>query len=475
MGFKARMSNVILVLVDILLINLGFAIAFWLKFGFSSFEELPEFNFKPYQTLIPWLSVTVVIIFYMFDLYTDWRRKSVYNLIYTIGLAIITFTLVTIALTFWYRGFAFPRSVILIACFCQFILVSMNRYLQWLMSKYLFGRKKVLIVGNEFESGLQVASKILEHSKGWFIVQDFALCAQKDLLLEKIQQVDVVLLSSSIKKQDTAEIISQCAKWDKEVLLVPDLFELFILHSEPQQIDDMLVLSIKPPKLTANQRLVKRIFDLSFSLVMLILVSPVMLLLYIIIPLNSKGPAIYSQERLGRNGKPYQIYKFRSMYTDAEKKTGPVLATERDPRITTIGRFIRATRLDELPQLFNVLKGDMSLIGPRPERKFFIDQFKGTLPDYTYRMSVKPGVTGLAQVLAKYGTTVEDKLRFDLMYVRTYSFALDIKILLQTIRVVLQREQANGVSEKDQEQEKRRILTSIFGHSEIASSKEELI
>jgi lipopolysaccharide/colanic/teichoic acid biosynthesis glycosyltransferase len=156
------------------------------------------------------------------------------------------------------------------------------------------------------------------------------------------------------------------------------------------------------------------------------------------------------------------------MVNDAEKKTGPVLAADKDPRITPIGHFIRATRIDELPQLINVLKGDMSLVGPRPEREFFIRQFEKDMPNYKYRMTVKPGITGLAQVMANYSTTVEDKLRFDLMYIRNYSFANDIKILLQTIRVVLQREQAKGV--QDQKVNRDELL-KMFGYKEVAASK----
>jgi lipopolysaccharide/colanic/teichoic acid biosynthesis glycosyltransferase len=147
------------------------------------------------------------------------------------------------------------------------------------------------------------------------------------------------------------------------------------------------------------------------------------------------------------------------MVQDAEIQTGPVLASDKDPRITKLGSFMRATRVDEIPQLFNVLKGDMSLIGPRPEREFFIKKFEQDIPDYKYRLRVKPGITGLAQVLANYTTSVEDKLRYDLMYVRNYSFMLDLKIFLQTIRVVLQRDQAQGLKEENMLRKQKLIQT----------------
>jgi len=297
------------------------------------------------------------------------------------------------------------------------------------------------------------------------VIGDLVFENDRDRLHRKLQQVDVVILSPNLSEARKAEIISACIRWGKEALVVPNLYELFVLKSEPQQIDDMLVFSIQPPRLTAGQRFVKRLFDIVVSLLLLIVLSPVMLALAAAIPLTSRGGAIYKQERLGLDEKPYYIYKFRSMVQDAERRSGPVLASADDPRITPVGRFIRATRLDELPQLFNVLKGDMSLVGPRPEREFFIDRFKETMPDYAYRMTVKPGMTGLAQVMAKYSTTPEDKLRFDLMYVRNYSFSLDLKILFQTLRVVLQGEQAEGVR-RDRKDARERAL-KLFGLKEL--------
>jgi exopolysaccharide biosynthesis polyprenyl glycosylphosphotransferase len=403
----------------------------------------------------------------MFDLYSNWRRKSIYHLIYTIGLSIGTLSLFTMVLTFWYRGFSFPRSVIIISAIIQFVLFVAVRSLIWWVAKQKYGRRKVLIIAENIEDGLLFAQKFLQHTSGWFVIHNLLPIYQWKQMFHTIHEIDVVLLSPSLSKEERAEILSYCSRYGKEVLIVPELFELFILDAEPQQIDDMLVLSIQPPGLSAAQLFIKRIFDIVMSASLLLLLSPVIVLLLILVPLTSKGPAIFKQERMGRDGKEYLIYKFRSMVHDAEKKTGPTLATDNDPRITPLGRFIRATRLDEIPQLFNVLKGDMSLVGPRPERAFFIEQFCESIPDYTYRMSVKPGITGLAQVMAKYSTTVEDKLRFDLMYVRNYSLALDIKILLQTLRVVFQWEASEGIKSDDD-------LKSLYNYFnlEIASGNE---
>ncbi|SHF52147.1 Sugar transferase involved in LPS biosynthesis (colanic, teichoic acid) [Caldanaerobius fijiensis DSM 17918] len=172
-----------------------------------------------------------------------------------------------------------------------------------------------------------------------------------------------------------------------------------------------------------------------------------MLIIALLIKLTSPGPIIYKQVRITEKNREFNIYKFRTMYKDAEKLTGPVLATDDDPRITKVGKILRAARLDELPQLFNVLKGEMSFVGPRPERPFFVAQFEKQHPTYTYRHNVKAGITGLAQVLGKYTTDFDDKLRFDLMYITNYSIWLDIKIILLTIKTAFMKEASSGVKD----------------------------
>ncbi len=188
--------------------------------------------------------------------------------------------------------------------------------------------------------------------------------------------------------------------------------------------------------------LLKRTMDWMLALVMLLIFWPAMLITAICVRMNSEGPALFQQVRVGRDGRPFTLLKFRSMYIDAEKRTGPVWATEDDPRITSVGKFIRRTRLDELPQLFNVLGGSMSLVGPRPERSVFVDELAEQIPYFRQRHIVKPGLTGWAQINYPYGNTVEDalqKLQFDLFYIKYQSFLFDLSILFNTIKMVLLR------------------------------------
>jgi sugar transferase (PEP-CTERM system associated) len=191
---------------------------------------------------------------------------------------------------------------------------------------------------------------------------------------------------------------------------------------------------------------IKRTFDLTVSAALLILALPVMLVTAVVIRFESPGPVIYRQERVGRGGRRFTCLKFRSMRNDAEQDGVPRWAIESDPRVTRIGLFIRKSRIDELPQLVNVLRGEMSFVGPRPERPGFVDELKQTIPYYDLRHSVKPGVTGWAQVRYSYGASVEDarkKLQFDLYYVKNHSLFLDLLILVETVRVVLFREGAH--------------------------------
>jgi exopolysaccharide biosynthesis polyprenyl glycosylphosphotransferase len=188
------------------------------------------------------------------------------------------------------------------------------------------------------------------------------------------------------------------------------------------------------------RRFLKRSTDLMLSMLLLIFCSPLILITAILIKIDSKGPVFFSQERVGEGGKPYRVHKFRSMVCDAEKECGPVWAQSDDDRITRVGRYIRMLRVDEIPQLYNVLKGKMSFVGPRPEREHFVKQLEEIIPYYTVRNSVKPGITGWAQVCYGYGASVDDaveKLNYDLFYIKHMTTLMDFMIVLRTIKIVL--------------------------------------
>jgi exopolysaccharide biosynthesis polyprenyl glycosylphosphotransferase len=189
----------------------------------------------------------------------------------------------------------------------------------------------------------------------------------------------------------------------------------------------------------------KRVFDVIISVIAIIILSPLFLITAILIKLTSRGPVIFTQIRVGKDGEPFKIYKFRTMRTDAEKASGPIWASENDPRLIPIGRFLRKAHIDEIPQFFNVLKGEMSFIGPRPERPIFVEKFKKEISDYELRLQVKPGITGLAQVWHRYDETIADvrkKIKYDVLYIKRLCLWTDLLICLRTVRVVLTGEGA---------------------------------
>jgi len=225
----------------------------------------------------------------------------------------------------------------------------------------------------------------------------------------------------------------------KRVKIVPDLYEMFSGQARTMQIYGSGLIDVHPQLLQPWQEFVKRVLDIVVSTSVIIVGMPIWLLAALLVTLGSKGPVFYSQERVGRNGKIFRVYKFRSMYVDERRE--PSWTTTNDPRVTPIGRFIRKTHIDEIPQLYNVLRGDMSLVGPRPEQPFFVEKFSAAIPAYRRRLKVRPGVTGWWQVKYKAHSEsleeIEDRLRYDFFYIENISVRLDLEIMLRTIIVML--------------------------------------
>ena len=199
------------------------------------------------------------------------------------------------------------------------------------------------------------------------------------------------------------------------------------------------------------ERYIKRALDVVLSAVGLVALSPLLALIALAIRLDSPGPVVFHQKRFGKDRKLFEIYKFRTMVQNAESLSGARLASEHDPRILPVGRLLRATRLDELPQIYNILKGEMSVVGPRPERPELAAEILKEVPEFSYRLKVKAGLTGYAQIYGKYNTTFYDKLKMDLMYIRNYSLLLDLKLILMTPKILLMKESTEGVTDEKED------------------------
>jgi exopolysaccharide biosynthesis polyprenyl glycosylphosphotransferase len=264
-----------------------------------------------------------------------------------------------------------------------------------------------------------------------------------DQLVEIIEKYNAKEIIIALEKEDhdiLVDVISKTEGKNLSLKIVPDLYEILSGQARTSQIYGMPLIDIMPELMPEWEKKLKRLMDIIISLLILLLSTPITILTSIAIKIDSEGPIFFKQERLGQNGKPFNVYKFRSMIKDAEKHTGPVWSQKDDPRVTRMGKFVRRARIDEIPQMFNVLKGEMSLVGPRPERAFFVEKLSQEIPYYKRRLKVRPGVTGWAQIKHKYDETIDDvkiKLRYDLFYIENMSIRMDFKILLRTVFVVL--------------------------------------
>lgn len=254
-------------------------------------------------------------------------------------------------------------------------------------------------------------------------------------------------------------LLKYCYSKSIRVYMMPKIPDVLVKGAELVHLFDTPLLLTREMALSVEQRMTKRFFDIILSLILIVLASPFMLITAIIIKLYDRGPVLYKQIRCTAGAKEFKILKFRSMRQDAEKDGVARLASKNDDRITPVGKFIRAVRIDELPQLFNILKGDMSFIGPRPERPEIIAQYVKEMPEFVFRMKMKAGLAGYAQVYGKYNTTPYDKLKLDLTYIENYSIWLDIKLMLLTIKILVKPESTEGVDKSQTTALKGNITT----------------
>lgn len=304
--------------------------------------------------------------------------------------------------------------------------------------------RQTLIIGsgNELNTAYLALSKNKRNSVNTVCVNGVA----DDETLGFINSADQVYICPSLNCSLKKQIINKCIEAGKAAYVIPGIYEISMAKAKVKTVDDLLVLKMGDVCIPRKKEIVKRIFDIAVAVIGIVVTIPLMLFIAAVIKLYDGGPIFFRQERLTKEGKLFILYKFRTMIADAEKHTGPVLASENDNRITPAGRKLRATRADELPQLFNVIKGDMSMVGPRPERPQFALEFSEAMPEFKYRLAVKAGITGLAQVFGRYTTAPENKLKFDLLYIKNYSVWLDINILLRTAGVIFKRDYSAGVA-----------------------------
>jgi len=441
---------------DTLAIVLAWFLAYTIRFKVQFFplvHGIPDSTI--YQIALIPIWVVFLINVKIFDLYQPLQGKSRLTQYFTIIKVTIVSVLMLTALTFFYRDGSFSRIVVVYFWFLVTILMILSH---WIARRLLLAARErgyrlqnVLIAGDG-ELGQLVVDKINLHPEIGFSIVGYltgekenvgisrgdykVLGEYKDLSrLIKENDVDQLFIALSMKEHDRLEnVLAFLEKETVDVKVVPDLLRYMNIQSGVEELDGMPIVNLAESPLYGWNVIVKRLSDVVLSSLAILAASPIMLLVLILIKLESKGPVFYRQERMGLDQNVFSMLKFRSMKVDAEDQSGPVWARENDDRRTRLGTFLRSTSLDELPQLFNVFIGDMSLVGPRPERPVFIDEFKQSIPNYMLRLKMKAGLTGWAQVNGWRGnTSLERRIECDLYYIKNWSMLFDIKIIFMTV------------------------------------------
>ncbi|AEJ40052.1 sugar transferase family protein [Sulfobacillus acidophilus TPY] len=408
--------------MDVALLNLANVLAFWLRFG-----GRPAYNWNAYLHLMPWETAIYLIVFYFYGLY-HYAHKTSNEMKSAIVTAILLAGFLTMAVAYLIVNIGFPRSVFLLSMTLQFPLFGI-----WHMAhrSYMLRTapaRQVLAVGSPAEWDM------LRVRAGQFLPRITLRYLTPDEAVEPavFHGIDAVILGR-VKKDLREKIFLAAMARNIPCLWSPDTYDVLVAGAQLTSLDDAPMFSLPSVRVKGGSRAFKRLADIVVAALGLVLASPVMGLIAAAIWFDSGRPVLYRQDRVTSGGRIFSLIKFRTMIPDAERHTGPVLAQTEDPRVTPIGRFLRASHLDELPQLWNILVGDMSLVGPRPERPIFVDQFKEEVPHYALRHLTPPGLTGLAQVLGDYDSPPEEKATYDWHYAKTWSWLKDVSIMIQTV------------------------------------------
>lgn len=459
--YKNTLLDFFVILLDIFIIAGAYVL------GVNIISKIIEGCRFDYTAVLLYI-VLELFLFWAYELYTSVIRNN-----YELRLSIVLSNIITVIgcmLIFAVKDLIVYRNVnsglfinyifmgvILTIVFC----IEKRLYVK--LIKYFEGNVKLLVLDdsdrkNDFARKIKYSA--LSVYDAWYVMVNDKNEEEVDHIIKTMYpKYNNIFISPRIHEEARNKFISTAVAMGKDLYIMPELYNSIIMKSTLMKFDDTPALKIKKFGLTKFEFFCKRVLDIAVSLIGVIVSSPVMLVCAIAIKLDSPGPVFYKQERLTKDKKPFYIYKFRSMIDNAEKLTGPVLATYDDPRITKSGKIMRRMRLDELPQLINVLNGTMSLVGPRPERRMFIEQNEKEIPDYDKRFLVKAGLTGTAHVYARYDTAARDKALFEMLYIRDYSFILDIKIILLTLKVIFMKDSAEGVRDNEFKRYDRQMHT----------------
>ena len=333
----------------------------------------------------------------------------------------------------------------------EMTMIQLILIIIWIFgSRYIYSKlyraRKLLVIYGDRDPGDDLIHKMNSRKDKYDISGKVHVSKGEKEIHRMMRDYDGVIIWD-LPSTERNRYLKFCFAHSIRCYVSPKISDIILMGSERIHLFDTPLLMSRNMGLSVDQRVAKRVLDILVSGIGIIITSPIMLIIAIAVKAYDKGPVFYFQDRLTIGGTPFKICKFRSMCVDSEKN-GARLASKHDSRITPVGRVLRNLHLDELPQLFNVFKGDMSLVGPRPERKMIMHEYEKELPEFYYRLKVKAGLTGYAQVYGKYNTTPYDKLKLDLFYIENYSFLLDIKLIFMTVKIFFQKEVSEGVDDK---------------------------
>ena len=452
----SKFFETLVLLFDWVALSCAWVLAYFLRFYLPAIpvsKGIPPF--LTYLTLLVIMLPLWYIVFKTFGLYRPRRISSKFAEVVDIAKGTTIAILILVSLTFFVRRFEFSRLTFLYFWIICVITLCIERILFRELLRFIrkrgYNLRHALIVGtgnlaldvtdrvhNHPELGIKIRgflsddkSQIGNELKG---IKVLDTCSNiRSIVMD--QKIDMVLITLPLSAHERLKrILDDIGDEMVSIMLIPDLIEFATLRGGISEFEGMPIISLRDTPLYGWNLVLKRVTDVVLSIIILSAVSLLMLVISILVKVTSKGPVFYRQERMGLDGKIFSMLKFRTMETQSEKETGPVWAAKDDSRRTPIGTFLRKTSMDELPQFFNVLKGDMSIVGPRPERGFFIQKFRGKIPKYMLRHKMKAGITGWAQISGWRGnTSLEKRIEYDLYYIENWSLRFDIEIMWLTI------------------------------------------
>lgn len=408
----------------------------------------------PYKAATFWLGGNILVIFLYAVLLVVF--SSVYNatrfgvlrlgeIIYSFGISIFMANLIIwMVFCLIARTLLSPLWLIILTA----VQVLVTALFSWWINKLyfrLYPPRKLAVIYSDRKQAMNIIGKMTSRWERYQVCVALHEGEDHDIIMEAVKEYGAVLLCR-VNAGLEDELFDYCNRNGKRVYLLPAIKDISIRASATTQLYDTPLFYCKNAGPTTEQLLVKRVMDVAICAIALIPLSVIMLLVAAAIWLYDRGPILYKQQRLTRFGKVFTLYKFRSMRVDAEKY-GAQLSSKNDPRVTPVGRVIRMLRMDELPQLLNILRGDMSLVGPRPERPEIAAEYEKNLPDFSLRLQMKAGLTGYAQVYGNYSSNIQDKLLLDMMYIENYSLLMDLRLLFMTLKILFMPESTEGIAE----------------------------